>query len=180
MKNKMTQMIVEGGIVIALAKILSLITLFKMPLGGSVTLCSRLPLIIFAIRWGAKSAFPICAIYGLVDMLIGGYIIHPMQAILDYILSYGAMCLSGLNNQKKDLKDHIAFIILAYIVSGLFNIISGYIFFKDMTTALEAGFKNFITYDIIYNYSFLLADMLILLIIFAISYKRLKALIFRK
>lgn len=181
MNNKATRMLVEGGIVIALSKILSFITLFKLPLGGSVTLVSRLPLIIFAIRWGVPKGLVVGAIYGVVDMLIGGYIIHPMQAILDYVLSYGAMGLAGISfGAKKDFKSYVPSIIISYIVSGLFNVISGYVFFNDMTTATKAGFSTFLTYDFAYNYSFLTADMVILLVIFAIAFNRLKPLLFKQ
>lgn len=177
MNNKHTRMLVEGGIVVALSKILSFIVLFKMPLGGSVTLCSRLPIIIYAIRWGLKSGIGAGVVYGLIDLMMGGYVIHPLQAILDYILSYGAMGLSGIRfGQKITLKSVIGAVIIAYFVSGLFNVLSGYVYFYDMTTALKAGFKNFLAYDFAYNYSFLTADMAILMIVLIAAFKRLKPL----
>ena len=42
-----------------------------------------------------------------------------------------------------------------------------------MTAAAEAGFDNFIFYNIALNYSVLLADMAILLIVYFITYKSL-------
>lgn len=57
MEKNNIRFIVEGGVSIALSFILSFVVLFKMPLGGSVTLASRLPLVIFAVRWGFKKGF---------------------------------------------------------------------------------------------------------------------------
>mgnify|MGYP001033075437 CR=1 FL=1 len=172
-----TRMVVEGGIMLALSFLLDKIVLFRMPYGGSVTLARKLPLVIFAIRWGVKAGMIEGALFGLLNMLIGGYVIHPAQAILDYILSASMIGLAGIKfgNEKK-LTSFIPSIIIAFLASGVFNVISGQIFFYSMTSAREAGFDKFIFYNIALNYSVLLADMAILLIVYAISYKSLNKL----
>jgi thiamine transporter ThiT len=48
-----TKMLVEAGILIALAQILSY-RVYEAPFGGSVTAGSLVPILIFAIRWGVK------------------------------------------------------------------------------------------------------------------------------
>ncbi len=175
MEKNNTRFIVEGGVSIALSFILSFVVLFRMPLGGSVTLASRLPLVIFAIRWGFKKGFWAALIFGILNMVFGGYVIHPAQAILDYILSFSAIALSGISFGKSKTKfSYIPSIIISYLVSGLFNVISAFIFFNDMATANAAGFNNFTLYAFAYNYSFLAADALILIIVFLLIYDRLK------
>ena len=72
MEKNNTRFIVEGGVSIALSFVLSFVVLFKMPLGGSVTLASRLPIVIFAIRWGAKKGLLAAAVLGLLNMVFGG------------------------------------------------------------------------------------------------------------
>ena len=54
-KNWSVKMLTEAGIMIALSFILGRIKLFSMPQGGSVTAGQMIPLIIFAIRYGAVS-----------------------------------------------------------------------------------------------------------------------------
>ena len=65
--------IVEGGVFIALATVLSLITIYKMPQGGSITAASMAPIIIYSIRWGVKKGLIAGAIYGLIQFFISPY-----------------------------------------------------------------------------------------------------------
>ena len=175
MEKNNTRFIVEGGVSIALSFILSFVVLFRMPLGGSVTLASRLPLVIFAVRWSFKKGLWAALIFGILNMVFGGYVIHPAQAILDYILSFSAIALSGISFGKSKTKfSYIPSIIISYLVSGLFNVISAFIFFNDMATAKAAGFNNFTLYAFAYNYSFLAVDALILIVVFLLIYDRLK------
>lgn len=175
MEKNNTRFIVEGGVSIALSFILSFVVLFRMPLGGSVTLASRLPLVIFVVRWGFKKGLWAALIFGILNMVFGGYVIHPAQAILDYILSFSAIAISGISFGKSKTKfSYIPSIIISYLVSGLFNVISAFVFFNDMATAKAAGFNNFTLYAFAYNYSFLAADALILIIVFLLIYDRLK------
>lgn len=177
MENKNTRMIVEAGICIALSTILSFIKLFRMPLGGSVTLVARLPLIIYSIRWGWKKGVLAWAVYGLVQIALGGYVIHPVQGFLDYVVSYAVMGLAGLRFGKEFKKaSFIPSIVLAYVLSGAANVLSGMIYFYDMTTALESGFNSFLLYNLAYNYSFLAADLAILLVVFVLTFDRIKKL----
>ena len=52
MGQSKTRMIAEAGVAIAIAQVLSFITLFHMPQGGSIKAASLVPLMIFAYRWG--------------------------------------------------------------------------------------------------------------------------------
>lgn len=177
MNNKNTRMIVEASICIALSTILSFIKLFRMPLGGSVTLAARLPLVIYAIRWGWKKGVLAWAVYGLVQIALGGYVIHPVQGFLDYVVSYAVMGFAGIRfNDKFSKTSFIPSVILAYLLSGAANVLSGMIYFYDMTTAMEKGFNSFLSYNLAYNYSFLALDCAILLVILVLTFDRLKTL----
>ncbi|MCI5839040.1 MAG: energy-coupled thiamine transporter ThiT [Peptoniphilaceae bacterium] len=180
-KSNNTKVIVEAGICIALAKILSFIKFFEMPFGGSITLVSMLPLIVFSTRWGWKKGILVSAVYGLVDMMIGGYIIYPQQAIVDYILAYSMMGLSGIKfGNGNKLKNYIPSIVLAYFFRGVFSVISGFLFWYDMEVAQAAGFKVFWTYNLAYNYSYLIVDMIIVIVVYSLIFNRLKKLLNRK
>lgn len=52
MKKWSTKMVVEAGIMIALAYLLSRIKIYEAPQGGSVTAGSMIPILLFAMRWG--------------------------------------------------------------------------------------------------------------------------------
>ena len=54
MHSLRTRRLVETALMIALGMILSMIVIFRLPFGGSITLCSMLPLILIACRYGTK------------------------------------------------------------------------------------------------------------------------------
>lgn len=95
-KNWSVRMLTEAGIFIALSIILGRIKIFNMPQGGSVTAGQMIPLIIFAMRHGAGPGIVVGAVYGLIDMLLGDSMYHPIQILLDYPIAFGALGLAGL------------------------------------------------------------------------------------
>ena len=56
---------------IALATVLSMIKFANLPFGGSVTLCSMLPLVLIAYRYKWKWGLLTGVVYGLVQMVLG-------------------------------------------------------------------------------------------------------------
>ena len=55
MQSEKTTILVEGALMIALATVLSFTRVFTLPWGGSVTLLSMLPIVLFSIRRGIKA-----------------------------------------------------------------------------------------------------------------------------
>jgi len=168
-KGFSTKMIAEAGMMIALAKILSYAVLLKMPQGGSITLGSMVPLIVFAIRWGWQKGMVVGAVYGLVDMLIGGYIAYPAQAILDYPLAYAMIGLAGLkislSSNENDLSNYLFGIILGHILRALSHVASGVIFFGEFAPEGISPLKHSISYNIAYMGPELVISLLIVIII---------------
>ena len=62
------KMLTEGGMMIALATILSYIKVYEAPMGGSVTAGSMIPIILFAIRWGLIPGLAIGSTYGILQL----------------------------------------------------------------------------------------------------------------
>lgn len=81
---------------VALAFVLSYIKLFEMPQGGSVTLCSMLPIMLFAAVYGVGPGMLVGAVYGLLQYIQGGWFVHPIQFLLDYPLAFAMIGLAGL------------------------------------------------------------------------------------
>lgn len=81
---------------VALAFVLSYIKVYRMPNSGSVTLASMLPLMIFSAAFGVGPGLMAGAVDGLLQYLQGGYFVHPVQFLLDYVLAYGLVGLAGL------------------------------------------------------------------------------------
>ena len=86
---------VEGALCIALAIVLSKINLFTMPQGGSVDF-ELVPLMIFAYRRGLKKGIFAGALFGILLILLGGYVLNIFQAILDYPLAFACAGLVAI------------------------------------------------------------------------------------
>lgn len=183
------QRLAEAGLVIALAKILDFIVLFRMPMGGSVTLAAMAPLFIFAIRWGWKWGILVGGAYGLVNVLLGGYVVHPLQMVFDYPLAFAMCGLAGLpvNRGKTDFISYLPAMIFATFMRFIFHVLSGMIFyssidFTEQGASLLAALSwdnlsGGIGYSIGYNGTFLLPDLIICLVIIGLLWKPLHRLL---
>lgn len=112
---------------IALGTVLSNIKLFTFPMGGSITLLSMLVICLPGYWFGPGAGILTGVAYGVLQMLIDPYILFPAQLVVDYLLAFGALGLSGLFANKKHglILGYIAAIFGRY----LFAVLSGWIFF---------------------------------------------------
>ena len=165
-ESTQTQMLVEGGIMIALAQILSYIKIFEAPAGGSVTAGSMVPIMIFAIRWGAKKGVLVGAVYGVLQFLLGPkWSFHPVSILFDYPIAFGFIGLAGLFN--KNIKGIFTGIILGVLGRFICHVISGVVVFAS---SAPAG-QHPLLYSIGYNGSFLSLELIISVLIVWILYK---------
>lgn len=86
-----------AALCMALGFVLSFVKLFEMPQGGSVTLASMLPIMLFAAAYGVGPGLLVGATYGLLQYLQGGWFVHPIQFLLDYPLAFAMIGLAGLH-----------------------------------------------------------------------------------
>lgn len=147
---------------LALATVLSEIKIFDMPTGGSITLLSMFVIALPGILFGLVPGIVTAVAYGILQLIIDPYVLYPMQLVVDYILAFGALGLSGLFYGKKDavIKGYIAAVIGRYI----FSVISGWIFFGAY--AWEGW--NPLPYSLAYNAAYIFAEAALTVIILAI------------
>ena len=162
-----TRCIAFAGITIALSFTLSYVKLWRMPQGGSVTLVSMLPIMLFSYVYGAKKGVLIGLIYGILQSLQDPYIVHPAQFLLDYPIAYAvtglAGCLTYTNIFKKlpQLKFTIGALIgaalrfIAHVLSGVFAF-GAY--------AKDAGAASALAYSLTYNLVVLIDVALVIIV----------------
>ena len=125
--------------------------IFRMPQGGSITL-EMAPLLFFAYRHGFKWGAGAGAMSGLLQMLFGGYIAHPVQAILDYPLAFACMGAAGLFRRQP---------VLGAMAAGglrLFcHVLSGVIFFGSYAPEGE----NPWIYSTVYNAGYMIPALIL-------------------
>lgn len=164
-KNKTfsVKQLVFSAIAIALALITSMIKLFDMPLGGSVTLMSMLFISLIGYWYGARAGLMTGFAYGLLQFVIEPVFYTIPQLIVDYPLAFGALGLSGFFSDKK------YGLQIGYIVGVLgrlvFSWLSGVIFFGFYAASYN---MNASLYSLLYNGSYLFAEAAITLIIISI------------
>ncbi|MDE6471974.1 MAG: energy-coupled thiamine transporter ThiT [Clostridia bacterium] len=153
-----------GAVCIAMSFALSYVRLFKLPQGGSVTLASLLPLMIFSYVFGVKKGLLVGLIYGVLQAIQDPYIIHPVQFLLDYPIAFSAIGLSGAFANFKVFKKYpqVSLLlggILASVLRFLAHFLSGAFAFGAY--ANDAG-QNIYIYSLAYN-SFVFVDIAIVL-----------------
>lgn len=173
MKKKWsTQMLVEAGIMISLAFILSNIRLYKMPQGGSVTAGSMIPIILFSLRWGVGPGMTAGAVLGVLKLMIGGYIFSIPQVILEYPVAFGVLGLSGIFKDGLDrARDGKYFKIVLGSFLGIFarflcHFFAGVVFFGEFAEGISP-----VKHSLVYNMSYLVPEFIITFVIISIIWK---------
>ena len=62
---------IEGALFIAIAQVLSMLKLWEMPWGGSVTL-AMVPILLFAVRWGVGPGLAAGFVFGILQFTFDG------------------------------------------------------------------------------------------------------------
>jgi len=147
-----TKVIAEIVAFVALSTALSFIKLFSLPQGGSVTAGSMVPVLWLSLRRGGKIGLFACAVYGLVQLFVEPFIVHPVQVLLDYPIAFGALGLAGFFQSRPFLGVNVG-------IAGRFvaHFISGVVFFASFA---PEGMSP-IVYSSIYNGSYLLPELVV-------------------
>ncbi len=158
-KDNHTKSIVYAAICIALSFALSYVRFFKLPQGGSITLVSLLPLMIYSYMFGIRKGVIAGFIYGVLQAIQDPWIIHPMQFLLDYPIAFAMIGLSGIFKKYLTKYPLTAFVmggILAGVLRYASHVISGTFAFSSFA---GEGYSA-VAWGFLYN-SFALADIAI-------------------
>lgn len=164
-KRMSTKQLVFCAAAMALAFITSYIKIWNMPWGGSVTLCSMLFIVLVANWYGAGTGIFVGLAYGILQFIQEPYVLSFFQVCCDYILAFAALGVAGFFAKKKHglLKGYIA----AVLARGAFHALGGYLYWMDyMPENFPQSLKSI--YPIAYNYSYLLAEAVITIVLISI------------
>jgi len=163
MRSKSTTMMVQGALMVALSLGLHFFKIFQAPYGGSVTLGGMVPILFFALRYGFRPGIMVGAAYGLLDLVVNPYVVHPAQLLLDYPLAYGALGLAGLFRNNVVLGSAVG-------ISGRFvmHFLSGVIFFASYAKG------NVWVYSALYNAGYLVPEFVISVVVLVLLKRLIK------
>lgn len=161
--------IAYAAVCIAASFALSYIKFFQMPQGGSITLVSLLPLMIYSYMFGVKKGVAAGAVYGVLQAVQDPWIIHPAQFFLDYPIAFAAAGLAGVFARLKQLEKlpQVQFAlgaVAATVLRFASHVLAGVFAFSEYSTL-----DNVWAYSMAYN-SFVFVDIAITVVAGAIIF----------
>lgn len=161
-----TKTITYAAICIAMSFALSYLRIVKMPQGGSITIASLVPLMLFSFMFGTRKGVFAGAIYGILQAFQDTAILHPAQFILDYPAAFACIGLAGLFAQFKPLEKlpSVQFAIggvIAGLSRFLMHYISGVFAFGSFAPEGQPAWL----YSLIYQSGYVLPDIAIAIVV---------------
>lgn len=102
-KRNKTQILAECAVMVALATVLSMFAVYKLPNGGSITIASMVPIVFISFRHDIKWGLLTGLVYSGIQMILGFYppptptfLYFLLVVLLDYVIAYtilGAACV---------------------------------------------------------------------------------------
>ncbi len=162
-KGFSTRSITFAAVCIAMSFALSYLKIVEMPQGGSITIASLLPLMIYSYMFGTKKGVFAGFIYGILQAFQDTYILHPAQFLLDYPLAFSAIGLAGMFANVKALKfPQVRFALGALVAACgrfLMHFLSGIFAFGYF-----ANIQPVWLYSLIYQAGYVLPDIAIAIV----------------
>ncbi len=158
-----TRQLVFSSAAMALAIVTSMLKIFELPFGGSITLFSMLFIVLIGYWYGPKAGLMTGFAYGLLQFVLDPIFYSIPQMFVDYPLAFGALGLSGFFSNKK------YGLWIGYVVGILgrfvFSYLSGLLFFAAYA---EGSGMSAPVYSLCYNGSYIGAEGIITLIVISI------------
>lgn len=179
MKNKKNiYTLAECAVFIGLAVVLSLIKVWQMPLGGSITLVSMLPICIISFRHGLKWGFISSFVYSLFQLLLGitmdglfGWGLTAAMLIgcivFDYLVAFTVLGIAGVFKEKGEVGFY-AGLVIAFLLRFVSHVISGYVIFANLEQweIFGSTFENApLLYSVCYNGFYILPELVITVLV---------------
>lgn len=159
-----TKSVTYAGVCIAMSFALSYLRIVKLPQGGSITVASLLPLMLYSYVFGTKKGVFAGTVYGLLQAIQDPYILHPAQFLLDYPLAFGCIGLAGIfaNSRTLEKIPQLQF-ALGALVAGLGRLLMHFLSGAFAFAAFADGQNPFV-YSIVYQIGYVLPDLAIVIV----------------
>ena len=183
MRNKKTTVLTECAVMIALAFVLSCAKLYEMPLGGSITVASMLPIMLIGIKYGYGIGLGAAFLYSLtqaLQALIQGNVFPYCETagtlilcvLFDYIVPFTVLGLSGIIMKAEKIKSTELRAYLGMtatvIVRFICHFITGVAIWGQWA---PEGMGKYL-YSFLYNGGFLLPDLIICLVAAVLMFRK--------
>ena len=166
---KTTVRLTESAVMLAVAVVLSLIPVVNMPFGGTVTLCSMLPIVLIAYRHGTKWGLLVGLAGSLLQLLLGlnnlSYATSALAVVaiilFDYVIAFSALGLAGVfrNVCRSQSSALLWGVILSCAIRYACHFVSGVTVWRDISIPADQA----ILYSLSYNAAYMVPETIITL-----------------
>ena len=160
------QMLATSALVIAISFLLSYIKLFSMPAGGSITLVSMLPVMLFSIFYGTVPGLCCGLAYGLLQFIQKPEVYHWLQVVLDYPVAFAMLGLAGLFRKQNPKWGLPLGVLVGCFGRFVCHFITGMVFFAEYAPASD--FWSVFLYSAGYNGSIMGVEAIITMVIISL------------
>ena len=171
MRQTKTRTLVECGLMVALAMVLSFIPIFEIPMGGSITLCSMAPIVLVSFWHGWKWGLLAGGVNGVIQLLLGMKNVMICKTVwtvigcifFDYLIAFTSMGLSCVLAGR--FKHRLAGVGIGTAAAGLIrylcSFLSGILIWgqyapEDMPVWL---------YSLLYNGSYMIPEIILTILV---------------
>ena len=167
MKSQKMLRLVESGLLLAVAVVLSMVKVLDLPYGGSITAFSALPILLVAYRHGTGWGLLTASAYALMQLVLGAsalsYATSPAAAVaiilLDYLLAFTVLGLGGIFRRRCESQGTA--LVLGAVVTGMaryvLHVISGCTVWAGLSIPTEAA----LVYSLAYNATYMLPETIV-------------------
>ena len=168
---KRVRILTESALCVAMAAALSMITLFKMPLGGSVTPFATLPVIMISLRHGSKWGVAGALVFSLTQLALGvaNVVAVPVRSIgnmalciaLDYVVAYSLLGFTGAVARR--FNKPVAGVLFGVFATGMGRLFCSFLSGIIVWGPFAPEGWNVALYSLAYNAAWCLPDTAITL-----------------
>ena len=163
-----TKRIAFAGVCVSMSFVLAVIKFSPIQYGGSITLASFVPILIYAYVFGPADGFLVGLIHGLLNFIEDPYILTPVTFIFDYLLAFASVGVMGffgkMQRKEKGCAPLVLGCVAVFSLRFLCHLVSGIVFFLQdaIWVSLPSwAMGNPFVYSLIYQCVYVPADALI-------------------
>lgn len=166
-----------GAVCLAVSFLLSFLGI-SLPYGGTLTVASVLPVMLYCYYFGFFKGLVVTVAYTVLQFFQSPYIVHPMSAVMDYVIPYLSIIFLGIFSYRQKRFDdtvaagkpalaaHVPFFIgvgCYFAVRYLSHVLSGVIFYAEYIAWGGWWLNHLWAYSFAYNAAFFVPDTAIAL-----------------
>ena len=154
-----------AGVCVASSFVLAIVKVSPIQYGGSITLASFVPIMIYAYAFGPVKGFIVGLIHGLLNFIEDPFILTPATFVFDYLLAFMSVGVMGffgkIARKERGALPIVLGAVCVFSLRFLSHLFSGMIFFSmdSIWVSLpEWATANAFTYSFVYQAIYIPAD----------------------